>query len=113
MPVLVGSAPYVVGEARQWPTGLKRRPQEAQAFYATLVIATLVGMIINFLPVDPMKALFWSAVLNGIAAVPIMLVMMIMAARPEVIGVFVVGGTLKWLGWTATPRVNGNYVILR
>jgi len=113
VPVLAGSAPYAVGKARQWSTGLKRRPQEAQAFYATLVIATLVGIIINFLPVDPMKALFWSAILNGIAALPVMLVMMIMAARPEVIGVFVVGGRLKWLGWTAPPRVNGNYVILR
>lgn len=77
------------------------------------MIATLVGMIINFLPVDPMKALFWSAVLNGIAAVPIMLVMRIMAARPKVMGVFVVRGTLKWLGGTATSKVNGNYVILR
>jgi Mn2+/Fe2+ NRAMP family transporter len=102
VPVLAGSAAYAVGEARQWPTGLERRPKEAQAFYATLVIATLVGMIINFVPIDPIKALFWSAVLNGITAVPVMTVMMIIAARQEVMGAFVIRGALKWLGWAAT-----------
>jgi Mn2+/Fe2+ NRAMP family transporter len=102
VPVLAGSAAYAVGEARQWPTGLERRPKEAQAFYATLVLATLVGMIINFVPVDPIKALFWSAVLNGITAVPVMTVMMIIAARQEVMGAFVIRGALKWLGWAAT-----------
>lgn len=107
VPVLAGSAAYAVGEARQWPTGLERRPKEAQAFYATLVIATLVGMILNFVPVDPMKALFWSAVLNGVTAVPVMIVMMIMAARRDVMGAFVIHGALKWLGWAATLLMGG------
>ncbi len=102
VPVLAGSAAYAIGEARQWPTGLARRPKEAQAFYATLVIATLVGMIINFAPIDPIKALFWSAVINGVVAVPVMVVMMKLAARRDIMGPFVVRGVLKFFGWMAT-----------
>ena len=102
VPVLAGSAAYAIGEARQWPTGLARRPKEAQAFYATLVIATLVGMIINFTPIDPIKALFWSAVINGVVAVPVMVVMMLLTARADIMGPFVVRGVLKFFGWLAT-----------
>lgn len=107
VPVLAGSAAYAVGEARQWPTGLERRPKEAQAFYATLVLATLVGMILNFAPIDPIKALFWSAVLNGVVAVPVMVVMMIVASRSDIMGQFVIRGPLKWLGWVATVMMGG------
>ncbi len=102
VPVLAGSAAYAIGEARQWPTGLARRPKEAQAFYATLVIATLVGMIINFAPIDPIKALFWSAVVNGVVAVPVLVVMMKLVARADIMGPFVVRGALKFFGWAAT-----------
>ena len=102
VPVLAGSAAYAIGEARQWPTGLGRRPKEAQAFYATLVIATLVGMIINFTPVDPIKALYWSAVINGVVAVPVMVVMMLIASRTDVMGRFAITGWLRALGWIAT-----------
>ncbi|MGE4481014.1 Nramp family divalent metal transporter [Acidocella sp.] len=102
VPVLAGSAAYAIGEARQWPTGLARRPKEAQAFYATLVIATLVGMIINFAPINPIKALFWSAVVNGVVAVPVMVVMMKLAARTDIMGRFAVRGALKLFGWAAT-----------
>ncbi|MFT8423284.1 MAG: divalent metal cation transporter [Gluconacetobacter sp.] len=112
VPVLAGSAAYAVGEARQWPTGLERRPKEAQAFYATLVIATLIGMIINFAPVDPIRALFWSAVLNGVAAVPVMVVMMRVAARRDVMGQFAIRGPLKWLGWVATVLMGGVVVAM-
>ncbi|GAA4478543.1 NRAMP family divalent metal transporter [Gluconacetobacter asukensis] len=107
VPVLAGSAAYAVGEARQWPTGLERRPKEAQAFYATLVMATLIGMIINFAPVDPIRALFWSAVLNGVTAVPVMVVMMVVAARRDVMGRFAIRGPLRWLGWIATLLMGG------
>ena len=107
VPVLAGSAAYAVGEARQWPTGLKRRPKEAQAFYATLVIATLVGMILNFVPIDPIKALFWSAVLNGVAAVPVMVIIMLVSVRKDIMGDFIIQGWLKWLGWAATLLMAG------
>ncbi len=101
VPVLAGSAAYAIGEARQWPTGLGRRPKEAQAFYATLVVATLIGMIINFAPIDPIKALYWSAVINGVIAVPIMIVMLLIATRRDIMGPFAIKGWLRALGWLA------------
>ena len=72
VPVLAGSAAYAIGEARKWPVGLARQPMEAKAFYATVALATLVGMILNFTPMNPIKALYWSAVINGVVAVPVM-----------------------------------------
>jgi NRAMP (natural resistance-associated macrophage protein)-like metal ion transporter len=76
VPVLAGSAAYAVGEARKWPLGLARQPMEAKAFYAVVCIATIVGMIMNFTPIDPILALYWSAVINGVVAVPVMAIMM-------------------------------------
>src|SRR5689334_14087083 len=75
VPVLAGSAAYALGEARKWPTGLARQPKEARAFYATIVIATLAGVGVSLSPLDPIKALFWSAVINGVVAVPVMVMM--------------------------------------
>jgi len=102
VPVLAGSAAYAIGEARRWPAGLGRRPKEAQAFYATVVLATLVGMIIDFAPIDPMRALYWSAVVNGITAVPVMVLTMLAASRRDIMGAFAVTGTLRALGWIST-----------
>jgi NRAMP (natural resistance-associated macrophage protein)-like metal ion transporter len=102
VPVLAGSAAYAVGEARKWPTGLARQPMEAKAFYAVICIATFVGMIMNFTPVDPIRALYWSAVINGVVAVPVMAIMMWLAAAPKVMGEFAVTGWVKALGWAAT-----------
>jgi NRAMP (natural resistance-associated macrophage protein)-like metal ion transporter len=94
VPVLAGSGAYALGEARRWPTGFSRNWQEAKAFYATVALATLVGMVMNFSGLDPIKALYWSAVLNGIVAVPVMVMMMMMAARSDIMGRFVVAGAL-------------------
>jgi NRAMP (natural resistance-associated macrophage protein)-like metal ion transporter len=102
VPVLAGSAAYAVGEARGWPIGLGRQPRKAPAFYATIVMATVVGVVLNFTPLDPVKALFWSAVVNGVVAVPIMVMMVLMAVRRDVMGDFVIGPALKALGWLAT-----------
>jgi Mn2+/Fe2+ NRAMP family transporter len=102
VPVLAGSAAYAVGEARRWPVGFGRRLLEARAFYGTVALATLVGMIISLGAVDPIRALYWSAVVNGIIAVPIMAVMMLAASRCDVMGAFAVRGPLRWLGWLAT-----------
>ena len=82
----------------RWPA---RQPMEARAFYATVALATLVGMILNFTPVNPIRALYWSAVINGVVAVPVMIVMMLMSAEPKVMGPFVVTGWLKAFGWVA------------
>jgi NRAMP (natural resistance-associated macrophage protein)-like metal ion transporter len=102
VPVLAGSAAYALGDARKWPTGLSRQPMEAKAFYAVICIATIVGMIMNFTPVDPIRALYWSAVINGVVAAPVMAIMMWLAATPKVMGEFVVTGWVKTLGWVAT-----------
>jgi NRAMP (natural resistance-associated macrophage protein)-like metal ion transporter len=102
VPVLAGSAAYALGEARKWPTGLSRQPMEAKAFYAVICAATIVGMIMNFTPVNPIRALYWSAVINGVVAVPVMAIMMWLAAAPRVMGEFAVTGWVKALGWVAT-----------
>jgi NRAMP (natural resistance-associated macrophage protein)-like metal ion transporter len=102
LPVLAGSAAFALGEALQWPVGLARRPLQARAFYATIIVAIGVGVLLNFSALDPVRALFWSAVLNGVVAVPVMVMTMLMATRRDVMGVFVLGRTLKLLGWLAT-----------
>lgn len=75
---------------------------EAKAFYATVTIATILGVIMNFTPLDPIKALYWSAVVNGIVAVPVMAAMMVLASQPRIMGAFAVGSVLKVFGWVAT-----------
>jgi NRAMP (natural resistance-associated macrophage protein)-like metal ion transporter len=102
IPVLAGSAAYAVSEALEWKSGLALKPLEARGFYAIICAATLIGVAIDFTPVDPIKALFWSAVINGVIAVPIMIVMMLMAGQPRVMGRFAIKRPLKWLGWLAT-----------
>ncbi|SFQ07111.1 NRAMP (natural resistance-associated macrophage protein) metal ion transporters [Mesorhizobium sp. NFR06] len=102
VPVLAGSAAFAAGEALGWPVGLQRQPKDAMAFYATLAAATMLGTGIMFTPIDPIKALYWSAVINGVCAVPVMVVMMHMAARQDVMGEFPVQGWLRALGWLST-----------
>jgi len=102
VPVLAGSAAYAIGEARHWPVGLGRRPMKAKAFYATIVVATGVGMTLNFTPINPIKALFWTAVINGVVAVPVMAIMMLLASRRTIMGPFVIAGPLRVIGWIAT-----------
>jgi Mn2+/Fe2+ NRAMP family transporter len=91
-----------VAEARGWPSGLARPAIEAKAFYATIAAATLGGSLINFAPINPIRALVFSAVVNGVVAVPIMVVMMHMTASPKVMGKFTVAGGLRIAGWIAT-----------
>jgi Mn2+/Fe2+ NRAMP family transporter len=102
IPVLAGSCAYALGEALDWPTGLSRRPLDARAFYGTIIVATLIGVAINFVDIDPVKALFWSAVINGVVAVPLMAVMMVMGAAPKVLGRFTLPWGLRVLGWLCT-----------
>jgi NRAMP (natural resistance-associated macrophage protein)-like metal ion transporter len=102
VPVLAGSAAYALAEARKWPIGLARQPMEAKAFYATIVVATLAGIGISFSPIDPIKALFWSAVINGVVAVPVMAMMMLITSNKKIMGKFTVTGTRRIVGWLAT-----------
>ena len=82
--------------------GLTQRPGRAPAFYVTIAAATLVGAALNFTPLDPVKALIWSAIINGVAAVPIMAMIMLMASRRAVMGEFALTKRLVVLGWLAT-----------
>jgi NRAMP (natural resistance-associated macrophage protein)-like metal ion transporter len=102
VPVLAGSAAYALGEARKWPVGLARQPLEARAFYATIVVATMAGVAISLSPIDPIKALFWSAVINGVVAVPVMVMMMLITSNAKIMRKFVVTGAKRAIGWLAT-----------
>lgn len=102
VPVLAGSAAYALAEALQWPSGLARQPRAAKAFYGTIAIATVFGVAFNVLPIDPIRALFWTAVINGVVAVPIMILTMIMASQKRVMGRFVLPPVLSGMGWLAT-----------
>lgn len=99
VPVLASSAAYAVAEAFDWPEGLERQWFEAKRFYAIIAIATIVGTGLDFTPIDPMKALYWSAVINGVVAVPIMAGLMLLASKKEVMGAFTSGVKTRWFGW--------------
>jgi NRAMP (natural resistance-associated macrophage protein)-like metal ion transporter len=102
VPVLAGSAAYAIAGAFAWQSSLELKFHNAKRFYSIIALSTLTGVALGFTPIDPIKALFASAVVNGILSVPIMVVMMIMASRRSIMGEFVLGPPLKLLGWTAT-----------
>ena len=102
VPVLAGSAAYAVAESFRWPIGLGLPLAKARGFYCILTVATLLGVAIDFSGVDSIKMLIWAAIVNGVISVPIMVVMMLLAVRPAVMGRFVIGRRLHALGWFAT-----------
>ena len=102
LPVLAASASYAIGEAFGWHVGLSRKPGRAKAFYAAIAIAGLIGGLLNFVHIDPVKALFWSAVINGVAAVPIMVMIMLLASHKQAMGPFKIHTALRTVGWIAT-----------
>jgi NRAMP (natural resistance-associated macrophage protein)-like metal ion transporter len=99
IPVLAGSAAYAIAGTFRWRNSLELPPSKAKGFYSIIAVSTLIGIGIGFLPIDPIKALFWSAVINGVIAIPIMVVMMLMAGDAKVMGKFVIASWMKWLGW--------------
>ena len=99
VPVLAGSAAYAIGEVLRWPVGLSREPLDAKAFYGTLAAATALGAAINLTGVDPIRALFWSAVVNGVVAAPLLALTVLVASRREAMGDFTIGPTLRAAGW--------------
>jgi NRAMP (natural resistance-associated macrophage protein)-like metal ion transporter len=105
VPVLAGSAAYALGESFGWRVGLAQRPKRARAFYASIAVATFLGALANFISLDPVKALFWSAVINGVVAVPIMAMIMLMASQRKVMERFILGPWLRLLGWAATAAM--------
>jgi Mn2+/Fe2+ NRAMP family transporter len=112
--VLAGSAGYAVAEAAGWSGSLSARLDrgEGRGFYGVIAAATVGGVILCFTPVDPVKELFWSAVLNGVIAVPIMAVMMLLASRRSTMGDHVIGARLRLLGWAATAAMAATVVAM-
>jgi Mn2+/Fe2+ NRAMP family transporter len=102
VPVLAGSAAYAMAGAFRWQNSLEARPSANKKFYGIIATSTLLGVALCFAPVDPIKALYWSAVINGVISVPIMVIMMLMAARADIMGRFVISRRLKILGWICT-----------
>lgn len=102
VPVLAGSVAYVVSETFGWNEGLDRKPMQAKAFYATIAAAVIAGLSMNALAIDPMKALYWSAVINGLLAPPLMVVTMLVARNPRVMGELVISRPLAVGGWIST-----------
>jgi len=102
LPVLAGSASYAVCEAFRWNTGLDRKPRQAMAFYGVIAGAMLLGVGLAFTPIDPMKALYYSAVVNGVLAAPLMAVMLLIGSNPRVMRRLTLPPVLKTIGWIAT-----------
>jgi NRAMP (natural resistance-associated macrophage protein)-like metal ion transporter len=102
LPVLAGSAAYAMAEVFRWNSGLDRRFGEARLFYGLIILATLAGALLSITPVEPMRMLFWAAVLNGVISVPLMAAVMWLATRADVMGPLVIRSWLRLLGWLAT-----------
>ena len=102
VPVLAASSGYAVADALQWRSGLDNRLLEARGFYVVIGLGTLIGTLIDFTPLDPIKALVWAAVVNGVIAVPIMAVMMWLGTRRELLGAYTLTLRHRLLGWFAT-----------
>jgi NRAMP (natural resistance-associated macrophage protein)-like metal ion transporter len=105
VPVLAGSAAYAAGEFFRWRTGLEHKFSEAKGFYAVIVAATVAGIAVDLSPLDPIKALVWSAVVNGVIVVPVLVAMMIVATRPQQMGKFVATRTQRVFGWLTTAMM--------
>lgn len=102
VPVLAGSAAYALGEWRRWPVGLPHRPRRARAFHIALVAATILGALENAFGIAPLRALLWAAILNGIVAVPVMVMIMLLATNTRIMRGVELSPRLKWFGWGAT-----------
>jgi NRAMP (natural resistance-associated macrophage protein)-like metal ion transporter len=102
VPVLAGAAAYAAGEAMRWRVGLEVKPGKAMKFYATLGAAMIIGLSLNFIHLDPIKALFVAAVINGLLASPVMVAMMLLTQDRKIMGDFVLPGYLRVFGWAGT-----------
>jgi Mn2+/Fe2+ NRAMP family transporter len=102
VPVLAGSAAYALSEAMGWSWGLERKATDARGFYGVIAISVLAALVIQYSPISPMRALFWSAVINGVVAVPLMVVIIVLVSKKSVMGAYTVSRPLIILGWIAT-----------
>jgi NRAMP (natural resistance-associated macrophage protein)-like metal ion transporter len=102
IPVLAGSAAYAMAGTFHWKNSLEDRFSAARKFYAIIIVATLAGVGLDFAPIDPIRALYWSAVINGVIAVPVMMIMMAVASSRRLMGGLTISRGLCVLGWLST-----------
>lgn len=99
VPVLAGSGAYAAAEAMGWNEGLERKATDARGFYGVIAVSVLAALVIQYSPVNPMRALFWSAVINGVVAVPLLVVVILLVSNRKVMGDFTARAPIRWLGW--------------
>jgi Mn2+/Fe2+ NRAMP family transporter len=102
VPVLAGSGAYALSEAMGWREGLERKVADARGFYSIIAASVLIGLALQYSPISPMRALFWSAVINGLVAVPLMIVVIVLVSSTAVMGPYVASKPVRFLGWIAT-----------
>ena len=102
VPVLAGSAGYALSEAMGWKWSLERKATDARGFYSVIALSVLAALVIQYSPISPMKALFWSAVINGVVAVPLMAVIILLVCNKSVRGRFTASRPIVILGWIGT-----------
>jgi Mn2+/Fe2+ NRAMP family transporter len=112
VPVLAGATAYAASGAFGQRSGLEHKPKRAKFFYGVLIVASVAGIALNLTPLDPIKALYWSAVINGVAAVPLMIVMMLMGSSAKVMGEFTMPWVLKIFGWLATAAMAAAAIVM-
>ena len=101
VPVLTGSSAYAVAETFGWNCSLDAKPKDARHFYFIIALSTLVGILIDFLGINPIKALFWTAVINGLISPPLLVIIMLVSNNPKVMGKRVNNRATNLVGWTA------------
>ena len=102
VPVLAGSAAYAISEIFNWKEGLNKKLNKAPRFYGIIIAATLIGIIINFLPIKPFKMLYYTAIINGIAAPPLMVLVMLTANNKKIMGKYSNAAFSNIMGWIIT-----------
>lgn len=112
VPVLAGSGAYALCEAMGWKWGLERKATDARGFYGVIAISVLAGLVIQYSPISPMKALFWSAVINGVVAVPLMVVIILLVSKKSVMGSFTASRPIVLLGWLATALMGAAALLM-
>jgi Mn2+/Fe2+ NRAMP family transporter len=112
VPILTGSAAYATAEALGWKYGLDEKPRRAKLFYCVIALSTLVGTLVNFIGINPITALVWTAVINGFLAPPILVVIMLVANNPAIVGNEVNGRLTNFIGLLTTAAMFGSAIAL-
>jgi len=102
IPALAGSTAYAVAETFKWPKGLDKHLFQAGGFYSVIALGTVLGVVLNLTSINPMDALFWSAVVNGVIAIPLMAILMLLASNRKLMGKFRASLRVRVVGWIAT-----------